>query len=141
MERIVKIGMIGCGGIANGKHMPSLSNIPNVQMVAFCDIIEERAIKAKEQYGTPDGHINVTLSKDDKWAILKVSDDGIGIDSQHLDKIWDRFYQVDPSRSSSSAGLGLSMVKEIVKLHHGEISVISQPGEGTEFTVKLPLMV
>ena len=98
-------------------------------------------INNAEQYGTPDGHINVTLSKDDKWAVLKVSDDGIGIDSQHLDKIWDRFYQVDPSRSSSSAGLGLSMVKEIVKLHHGEISVISQPGEGTEFTVKLPLMV
>ena len=43
MERIVNIGIIGCGGIANGKHMPSLSTVPNVRMVAFCDIVPERA--------------------------------------------------------------------------------------------------
>ena len=51
MDRIVKIGIIGCGGIANGKHMPSLKKIKNVQMVAFCDVIEERAVKAAEEYG------------------------------------------------------------------------------------------
>ena len=54
MDRIVKVGIIGCGGIANGKHMPSLSKVPNVQMVAFCDIIPERAEKAKAKFGTPD---------------------------------------------------------------------------------------
>ncbi len=54
MDRIVKVGIIGCGGIANGKHMPSLKAVPNVQMVAFCDIVEERAINAKEKFGTPD---------------------------------------------------------------------------------------
>ena len=51
MDRTVKIGIIGCGGIANGKHMPSLKKIKNAQMVAFCDIIEERAVKAAEEYG------------------------------------------------------------------------------------------
>ena len=51
MDRIVKIGIIGCGGIANGKHMPNLKNIPNVRMVAFCDIIKERAQKAASEYG------------------------------------------------------------------------------------------
>ena len=50
----VRVGIIGCGGIANGKHMPSLKQLPNVKMVAFCDIIEERAIKARADYGTPD---------------------------------------------------------------------------------------
>ena len=50
----VKIGIIGCGGIANAKHMPSLKNLPNVEMVAFCDIVEERAVKAKADFGTPD---------------------------------------------------------------------------------------
>lgn len=53
MEK-VRIGIIGCGGIANGKHMPALKKLPNVEMVAFCDIIEERAAKAKAQFGTPD---------------------------------------------------------------------------------------
>ena len=53
-NKIVRVGIIGCGGIANGKHMPSLKQLPNVQMVAFCDLIVERAEKAKAQYGTPD---------------------------------------------------------------------------------------
>ena len=51
MDRIVNIGIIGCGGIANGKHMPSLKKIENVRMIAFCDIIPERAEKAARDYG------------------------------------------------------------------------------------------
>ncbi len=47
----VRIGIIGCGGIANGKHMPSLKKLPKVEMVAFCDIVEERAVKAAKDYG------------------------------------------------------------------------------------------
>ncbi|MBR4950015.1 MAG: Gfo/Idh/MocA family oxidoreductase [Clostridia bacterium] len=57
MDRIVKIGIIGCGGIANGKHMPSLSKLKNVEMIAFCDIVPQRAEKAKEKYGTPDAKV------------------------------------------------------------------------------------
>lgn len=53
----VRVGIIGCGGIANGKHMPSLKKLPNVEMVAFCDIIVERAEKAKKDYGTPDAKV------------------------------------------------------------------------------------
>jgi predicted dehydrogenase len=51
MEKTVRVGIIGCGGIANSKHMPALSKLDNVQLVAFCDIIEERAIKACKEYG------------------------------------------------------------------------------------------
>ena len=57
MSRIVKIGIIGCGGIANGKHMPSLAKLPNVRMIAFCDIKPERAEAAKAKYGTPDAKV------------------------------------------------------------------------------------
>ncbi len=53
----VRIGIIGCGGIANGKHMPSLSTLDNVEMVAFCDLIEERAQKAAKDYGTADAKV------------------------------------------------------------------------------------
>lgn len=56
MEKL-KIGIIGCGGIANGKHMPALKQIDNVEMVAFCDIIPERAEKAVKEYGTPDAKV------------------------------------------------------------------------------------
>lgn len=53
-EKITKVGIIGCGGIANGKHMPSLSKVKDCEMVAFCDIIPERAEKAAKDFGTPD---------------------------------------------------------------------------------------
>lgn len=62
MEKL-RIGIIGCGGIANGKHMPSLKKINKVEMVAFCDIIEERAEKAKKQYGTPDAKVYTDYKK------------------------------------------------------------------------------
>lgn len=57
VERDVKVAIIGCGGIANGKHMPSLSKLSHVKLVAFCDIIEERAVKAAKQYGVPDAKV------------------------------------------------------------------------------------
>ena len=57
MDKKLRIGIIGCGGIANGKHMPSLKEIDEVEMVAFCDIIEERAVEAAKKYGTPDAKV------------------------------------------------------------------------------------
>ena len=54
---MLKVGIIGCGGIANGKHMPSLKQIPELEMVAFCDIIVERAEKAAKEFGTPDAKV------------------------------------------------------------------------------------
>ena len=53
----VRVGLVGVGGIANGKHMPSLAKLDNVEMVAFCDVIEERAKKGAEEYGTPDAKV------------------------------------------------------------------------------------
>jgi len=57
MEKKLRVGIIGCGGIANGKHMPALKTINEVEMVAFCDIIEEKAVKAAEEYGIEDAKV------------------------------------------------------------------------------------
>ena len=90
-------------------------------------------------YGRPGGHIRVTLSSDEKGITGSVADDGIGIPAGHLDKIWQRFYQVDPSRTSGSgSGLGLPMVRWIVEAHGGQIGVSSRPGEGSVFTFRFP---
>lgn len=75
MDRIVKVGIIGCGGIANGKHMPSLKKLENVQMVAFCDIIEERAKKAAKEFGTADAKVYTDykeLLKDKEIEVVHV---------------------------------------------------------------------
>ncbi|WP_152391820.1 Gfo/Idh/MocA family protein [Paenibacillus guangzhouensis] len=57
MSKIYRIAIIGCGGIANGKHMPSLKKLKNIEMVAFCDIIPERAEKAAKEYGSEDAKV------------------------------------------------------------------------------------
>jgi signal transduction histidine kinase len=61
---------------------------------------------------------------------------GIPLDEQP--RIWERLYRGDKSRSQRGLGLGLSLVKAIVEAHHGEVSVQSRPGEGSEFTVHIP---
>ncbi len=75
MEKKIKVGIIGCGGIANGKHMPSLKSIDYVEMVAFCDIIEERAVKAAKEYGVEDAKVYVDykeLLKDESIEVIHV---------------------------------------------------------------------
>ena len=63
MERIIKVGIIGCGGIGTGKHMPSLAKVPNCEMVAFCDIIPERAEESAKKFGTPDAKVYTDYKK------------------------------------------------------------------------------
>src|SRR5690554_4497626 len=74
-KRIVKVAIIGCGGIAFGKHMPSLSKLDNVELVAFCDIIEERAQRAAKEYGTEDAKVYTDykeLLKDETIELVHV---------------------------------------------------------------------
>ena len=92
------------------------------------------------KYGKEGGHIRLTLCRRDREAVLTVEDDGIGIPPEEQDRIWQRFYQVKSSREEGSGlGLGLSMIRQIVSLHGGSVSVESQPGQGSCFTVRLPL--
>lgn len=91
------------------------------------------------KYGRPQGNIWVSLGKSEGEILLSVRDDGMGISPEHQDKIWQRFYQADPSRSGDSgAGLGLSMVKKIAELHGGYMSLDSVEGKGSVFTLHLP---
>ena len=87
-----------------------------------------------------EGVITIKTKKEDNTFILSVQDEGIGIPKNKLNYIYDRFYQVDKSRSSKiSTGLGLSIVKKIVELNQGTIDVESTVGIGSTFTVKLPI--
>ena len=87
-----------------------------------------------------EGIITIKTKKADDTFILSVQDEGIGIPKNKLNYIYDRFYQVDKSRSSKiSTGLGLSIVKKIVELNQGTIDVESTLGIGSTFTVKLPI--
>jgi len=63
MADTLRIGIVGCGGIANGKHMPALAKLPKVEMVGFADIIEERAQKAAKEYGQPKSTVTTDYRK------------------------------------------------------------------------------
>ena len=91
-------------------------------------------------YGKINGHIHVILKVENDQIVGEVKDDGIGINEEHLDRIWERFYRIDKSRSreNGGTGLGLSMVRWIVNLHNGTIHVESIEGIGTSFIFRFP---
>ena len=93
------------------------------------------------KYGKPDGNVWIDIHQKKEEILLTVRDDGIGIPEEEQEKIWQRFYQVDPSRGEEKgAGLGLSMVKQIARIHGGYMSLESRPGEGSSFTLHLPMV-
>lgn len=100
----------------------------------------ENLIRNAYRYGKENGTIKVMLAEADRKIVLSVSDDGIGIAQEELPKIWNRLYRADKSRTyseGSGLGLGLAMVKQIARLHNGEVSVESELGKGSVFTVRL----
>lgn len=93
-------------------------------------------------YGKENGRTDISLTADEQTITCHITDNGIGIPKEKLDKIWQRFYQVDPSRNTSpetGAGLGLSMAKWIVQAHGGTISAESHLGKGSRFTFHIPI--
>ena len=94
------------------------------------------------EYNKPGGRVDVTFSAQGELAVITVSDTGIGIAQKHLPRLFERFYRVDAARSrtSGSTGLGLSIVKHIAALYGGSVGVESTEGQGSTFTVKLPIL-
>lgn len=90
---------------------------------------------------TPDGgKIHISWQMRDKQAVFSVTDDGIGIEQQHIDRLTERFYRVDRSRSreTGGTGLGLSIVKHILTRHQAKLEIISTPGKGSTFSAIFP---
>jgi len=94
------------------------------------------------RYTNPGGRVSVTVEARQDQALLSVRDTGIGIAPEHLPHLFERFYRADPARrrtGGSSSGLGLAIVEWVVHAHGGTVSVESQLGQGSCFTVMLPL--
>lgn len=90
------------------------------------------------KYTPEGGRVKVGVASLPGWAVVAFQDTGQGIPPEEIDKIWVRLYRGDKSRSQRGLGLGLSLVKAIVEAHGGNVSVRSTPGQGSEFTVRLP---
>ena len=103
---------------------------------AFSNLINN-AIK----YSQNGGEITVKVTRDDDNLEIVVQDNGVGIPPEHRERIFERFYRVDKSRDrqTGGTGLGLSIVKHVVQLHNGSVSLSSQVGDGSKFTIRLPI--
>ncbi len=101
---------------------------------AFLNLIENAV-----RYNVEKGSVVVSSKKDSGRAVITVRDTGIGMREADLKKIFERFYRADTARSADGTGLGLSIVKSIVEAHAGKITVESRPGEGSSFTIILPV--
>lgn len=116
---------------------------PGLQTRLDADLMEQALVNLIEnavKYSGKPGRIDVGASRVDDHVLITVRDEGRGIESQHLPRLFERFYRVDKARSreQGGTGLGLAIVKHIARFHDGQVTVMSRPGEGSRFTIHLP---
>ena len=123
--------------IALESYKPIIAQVDQTKFTLAISNLVENAIK----YNKENGWIHVSLNVDNTYFFVKVEDSGIGIPQEDLDRIFERFYRVDKSHSREigGTGLGLAITNSAVRMHHGAIRVYSREGEGTTFTVRMPL--
>lgn len=116
---------------------PVTAAVDEVKLTLVISNLVENAIKYNKQHGW----VKVTLDADHQFFTVEVADSGIGIPQESIEHIYERFYRVDKSRSREigGTGLGLAITRSAILMHRGSIKVDSIEGEGTTFTVKIPL--
>ena len=116
---------------------PVIAEVDQVKLTLAISNLIENGIK----YNKDSGFVRVYLNADHKYFYLKVEDTGEGISEEHQEHIFERFYRVDKARSreTGGTGLGLAITREVILLHKGAVKIHSVPGEGTTFSVRIPL--
>lgn len=116
---------------------PVTADVDEVKFTLAISNLVENGIK----YNVDEGWVRVTLDADHKDFYVTVADSGLGIPEDSIERIFERFYRVDKSHSREigGTGLGLAITRSSIAMHHGIIKVSSKEGEGTTFTVKIPL--
>ena len=116
---------------------PVEADVDEIKFTSAISNLVENAIK----YNVDDGWVRVSLDADHKYFYVTVADSGMGIPEDSLERIFERFYRVDKSHSREigGTGLGLAITRSTIAMHHGVIKVFSKEGEGTTFSVRVPL--
>jgi signal transduction histidine kinase len=113
---------------------PCMASVDRVRMRQVFANLLDNALKYTSEHGT----VTVVVICEPGQAVATFRDTGMGIPAEEREKIWQRLYRGDKSRSQRGLGLGLSLVKAVVEAHRGTVTVESEPGKGSEFTVRLP---
>ncbi|MBA3275158.1 MAG: hypothetical protein H0T72_05135, partial [Chloroflexia bacterium] len=134
---------VDLASVAEGQDLAFDLQLPEAPLMAMVDreaILQVLGILLDNarKFSPAGGTITVSLARETESAVVTVADTGPGIGPEHRDRIFERFYRADESRTTSGAGLGLAIAKDIVERHGGTIQVASEPGHGAAFTVRLP---
>jgi signal transduction histidine kinase len=128
--------------VADAKGVVLASKLqPDVSVMADGTRLQQVAANLIDnalKYTPPGGRVDVEVTQDGGRALLRVRDNGAGINPDELPRIWDRLFRGDASRTERGLGLGLSLVRAVVKAHGGTVDVESALGKGSTFTVALP---
>ncbi len=110
------------------------AQVDSIRMRQVFANLLDNAIK----YTPEGGKVSIQCRRENSEIKVSVRDTGMGIPLEEQEKIWDRLYRGDKSRSQRGLGLGLSLVRAIVQAHHGTVKVSSVPDQGSEFTISIP---
>ncbi|MBI2746940.1 MAG: PAS domain S-box protein [Burkholderiales bacterium] len=121
-------------------HIPDVPVLidPEKMQLALSNLLSN-AFKYSPQGGEVALSARVTVQNDREYAVLEVSDRGIGMTPEQLARAFERFYRADTTGNIPGTGLGLSLVKEVVELHHGHVELESEAGRGTEARLYIPM--
>lgn len=114
--------------------LPPIQADPRLLQRALANLVDNAIL-----YNQPGGAVVLRTRREDEQVVFEVHDTGIGIDEEHLEPIFHRFFRVDPAREKRGAGLGLAIAHKIIERHGGSITVESTPGTGSIFRVFLPV--
>lgn len=140
---VLRAALQTCSDRAKEKGITLELSCPEELRARLNDTLLEQAlvnlIDNAIKYSGPHSRVQIEAAREDGWVAVRVRDQGIGIPKEHLPRLFERFYRVDPGRSrkAGGTGLGLAIVKHIAQAHGGKVLVESTPGQGSVFTLLL----
>src|SRR5262249_7538697 len=142
---VIQAAILDCAAKAAAQHVSVVPTCAaELRATVNAPLLEQALVNLLENavtYSNAESCVWVTAHQEDDLLVIAVRDQGVGIPQDHLDRIFERFYRVDKARSRErgGTGLGLAIVKHIAQVHGGQVAVSSTVGQGSTFTLRLPL--
>lgn len=141
LDRQIRDIVLACEPTWSDKHIQVQVQAPSVEICADKDLLSQvwvNILSNAIKFTPEQGFIDISVHVSAEGVVVSITDTGMGMTEEEQERVFERFYKANTSRVTSGAGLGLSIVKKIVDLHHGTVQVVSAVNGGSTFTVSLP---
>ncbi|MBU3915138.1 cell wall metabolism sensor histidine kinase WalK [bacterium] len=144
IEDVIESALSACQAKAKAKEITIYTDYGDaLEARVDSSLLQQAILNLMEnalEYSYSSGPIEITARSEENWITIDIKDHGVGIETKHLDRLFERFYRVEKARTrkAGGTGLGLAIAKHIVQVHKGYITVKSKPGEGSTFSIHIP---